>query len=115
LDTFYCWIKLRLPDEVFENLTLDCQNIIPLMFNELSSESNDNVEVAANCMVELLSISKNDEKFQPIKNLIVQNVESILGCASVAISNSDAERAEQYSRIFSAIASSHISQIIATG
>ena len=55
------------------------------MFNELSSESNDNVEVAANCMVELLSISKNDEKFQPIKNLIVQNVESILSCASVAI------------------------------
>jgi hypothetical protein len=36
---------------------------MPLILHELSSELNDNVEVAANCIVELLSISKNDEQF----------------------------------------------------
>ena len=66
-------------------------------------------------MVELLSVSKNDESFQAIKNVIVQNVDSILNCASSAIANSDVERAEQFSRIFSAIASAHTSQIVESG
>jgi len=44
---------------VFSNLTTDCINLIPLIFSELSSSNPDNVEIAANCAVELLSISIN--------------------------------------------------------
>jgi hypothetical protein len=32
VDTFFCWIKLRLPDELFVGLVHDCPNLLRLTF-----------------------------------------------------------------------------------
>ena len=85
LDAFYCWIKLRLPREVFVNITTDCANVFPLIFSELSSSNEANVEVAANCAVELLILSNNDQDFESIKQVVVANFNSLLQSASTAI------------------------------
>jgi hypothetical protein len=100
---------------VFSNITTDCANVFPLIFSELNASSIDNVEVAANCAVELLSLSLNDESFVQIKSIIAGNVDSLLASASVAINKNDVECAEQLSRVFSQLALAHSSQIIATG
>lgn len=90
-------------------------NLIPLIFSELSSANVDNVEVAANCAVELLNISLNDQEFESIKQVVVANFDSIVQSASVAMSTLDAEISEQHCRVFSQLALSHTSQIIETG
>ena len=102
---------MRLPNEVFANITTDCINLIPLIFSELSSTNVDNVEVAANCAVELLNIASNDQEFESIKQVVVANFDSLLQSASVAISTLDAEISEHHSRVFSQLALSHTSQI----
>ena len=115
LDAFYCWIKLRLPREVFLSITTDCANVFPLIFSELSSSNEDNVEVAANCAVELLQLSNNDQDFESIKQVVVANFNSLLTSASTAISTQNTENAEQHSRVFAQLAMTHASQIIETG
>jgi len=83
-----------LPEQLFENLVTDCPNILPLVFNELSSDSVDNVEIAAKCIVELLSLSRNIPIFESIKNYVAANVEKLLTSASIAIQSGDVERAD---------------------
>ena len=56
--TFTAWIKLRLPDEVFENLATDCPALLSLVFCEISSEESDNFEAASACAVELLCLAR---------------------------------------------------------
>lgn len=94
VDTFYCWIKLRLPEQLFANLTADCPHILPLVFSELASDDADNVETAAKCIVELLQLSRNIELFSPIKNYIAANVDKLIANSAVAIQRQDVERAD---------------------
>ena len=71
---------------MFLSITTDCANVFPLIFSELSSSNEDNVEVAANCAVELLQLSNNDQDFESIKQVVVANFNSLLMSASNAIS-----------------------------
>jgi hypothetical protein len=70
---------------VFVKITTDCANVFPLIFSELSSLNEANVEVAANCAVELLILSNNDQDFESIKQVVVANFNSLLQSASTAI------------------------------
>ena len=58
MDTFYAWIKLALPADVFENLLAENPAMIDMIFEELSSDEDENLQVAVNCIVELLTISR---------------------------------------------------------
>ena len=45
-ETFLAWIKLRLPSEVFKTLVANNPNLIALIFSELQSDDNENLEAA---------------------------------------------------------------------
>jgi hypothetical protein len=85
VDTFYCWVKLRLPTELFANLVADCPHLLSLVFSELASENVDNLEVATKAICELLFLSRTITEFQSIKEYIASNVDKLLASASVAI------------------------------
>jgi hypothetical protein len=77
LETFLAWIKLRLPDEVFQSLVTLCPNLLALVFQQLSSaEDDDNLQIAVNVVVELISLSRKD-KFIEIKTYVLTNVDSL--------------------------------------
>jgi hypothetical protein len=61
--TFTAWIKLRLPDEIFENLTAECPTLITLVFREIESEDSDNYEAASACAIELLCLSRTHQNW----------------------------------------------------
>ena len=72
MDTFLAWIRLALPNEVFENLLAENGALIELVFAQLSSEDHDNVKVAVDCIVELMTISQNSrKKFDGFISLVV--------------------------------------------
>lgn len=52
--TFYSWIKLKLSNEVFLNLPNDYPDLLQMVFGELKSDDLDSLEVASDCIVELL-------------------------------------------------------------
>lgn len=88
---------MRLPEKVFANLVSECPHLFPLIFDELSSESAESVEIASDCIVELLKLSQNIEKFAPIKNYIAANVDKLISSAATAISKKDIEKADLFS------------------
>lgn len=56
-DGFYCWIKLRLPDELFIGLPQDSPNLLNHLVQELANANLDNCELASRAIVELLNLS----------------------------------------------------------
>lgn len=115
LDTFFSWIKLRLPDDLFIGLVDDCPNLLRLTYEELNDANFENVEIAAKCIVELLSLSRHIESFASIKNYVAANVHLLIAAANQAIAKSDCEKAEQLTKIFSELALSYMSQILESG
>ena len=57
MDTFLAWVKLALPNEVFENLLAENGALIELVFAQLNSDDDSNLKVAVDCIVELMTIS----------------------------------------------------------
>lgn len=54
VSTFYSWIRLKLPNEVLESLGVECPELFQMVFEELKSDDIDSLEIAADCVVELL-------------------------------------------------------------
>jgi hypothetical protein len=79
---------------LFANLTTDCPSILPLVFAELASDSADNVETAAKCVVELLQLSRNIDIFAPIKNYVAARVDYLIANSALAIQRQDVDRAD---------------------
>lgn len=67
LDTFESWIRLKLPEELFENLVNDCPSLVAMVFNALHEEDSEDLTVAVNCMIELINVSQKNPKYQSIK------------------------------------------------
>ena len=75
MDTFLSWVKLSLPKEVFENMLTDNAAMINLIFEQLTSEDEDNVQVAVNCIVELLQLSRNERNnFGAFQTVVMSKV-----------------------------------------
>ena len=67
LETFESWIRLALPDELFENLIKDCPSLIAMVFNALHEEDSEDLTTAVNCMIELIIVSQKNGNYQEIK------------------------------------------------
>jgi hypothetical protein len=78
MDTFLAWIRLALPTEVFENLLSENPAMVEMIFEELNSEDDDNLQVAVNCIVELMSISRvRKNNFGSFLDVVVSRVQSL--------------------------------------
>ena len=63
LDTFESWIRLNLPEEVFENLVQDCPSLVAMVFNALHEEDSEDLKKAVDCMIELINVSQRKSKY----------------------------------------------------
>lgn len=115
LDTFESWIRLALPDEVFENLVNDCPHLIEMLFAELDSEEDDNLTTAVNCIVELISLSQKRDRYGAIKQTVISKVGDLQGHVQRVVASGDFERADQFAEIFVELARSHMGQIVDDG
>ncbi len=78
MDTFLAWIRLALPTEVFENLLSENPAMVEMIFEELNSEDDDNLQVAVNCIVELMSISRvRKNNFGSFLDVVASRVQSL--------------------------------------
>ena len=57
VEAFYYWIKLKLPDPVYEGLVKNNSELLQLVFQELENNSDENMENATNCVIELIHVS----------------------------------------------------------
>lgn len=116
MDTFLSWIKLSLPAEVIENLLAENPAMIELIFEELSSEDDDNLQVAVNCIVELITISRiRRNNFGSFLDLVVSRVQTLQEHVSKVIASGDFERADQFTEIFVELGFSNMESIIDQG
>lgn len=108
IETFYAWIKLKLPDQVFENLVSECQILMELVFQELYSSDEENLTNAVSTIVELISLSSKKKQYQSILQFVIARVESLQAHVKIVVENGDTEVAEQFSEIFAELAMSHL-------
>jgi len=54
METFLAWTRLKLPEEVFENLVADNPNLMELIFAELQSDDTELLEAASTIIIEFL-------------------------------------------------------------
>jgi hypothetical protein len=113
-ETFLAWIKLRLPDPVFQNLVNECPSLMQLIFASLSQEEDDTLQEAVNVVIELISLSRRDE-FVSIRNYVLGNIDSLQSQVVLVLQEGDAEKADMFSEVFAELALSHINQIVDQG
>lgn len=66
MQTFASWIKLALPEEILANLANDNPNLMELVFEELQSDQDENLEAATEIVIELVKLGRGKEKFKAI-------------------------------------------------
>jgi hypothetical protein len=78
IDAFYNWIKIRLPDQIFESLPTLYPSLLQLVFAELEVSKDENLEIATLCVIELLSLARKNLKFSQIKQFVISKVEHLI-------------------------------------
>ena len=66
MQTFASWIKLALPEGILANLANDNPNLMELVFEELQSDQDENLEAATEIVIELVKLGRGKEKFKAI-------------------------------------------------
>lgn len=112
VEAFYHWIKLRIPDQVIQNLPQNYPALIQLVFAELENNNDENLENATNCVIELIQLAKKKEIFSSIKQMVIEKVQLLVGRVKQAVSEKDEELGEQLMDIFVELGLGHIEQII---
>ena len=75
MDTFLAWIKLALPTEVFANLLQENSAMIELIFEQLTSDDDENLNVAVKCIVELMTVGRNTRNnFGDFSSLVMTKI-----------------------------------------
>ena len=116
MDTFLAWIKLALPNEVFANLLNENQAMIELIFEQLKSDDEENLNIAVKCVVELMIVSRvAKNNFGEFQNLVMSKVQSLNDHVQQVIQSGDFEAADQFTEIFIELAFSNMQQIIDQG
>ena len=101
MDTFLAWIRLSLPDEVFQNLLAENGAMIDLIYSQLGSEEDDNLSVAVNCIVELISFSRVAKYgMTSFQDIVMQKLSSLQEHVHRVIASGDFEKADQFTEIF---------------
>lgn len=86
IDAFYNWIKIRLPDQIFESLPTQYPSLLQLVFAELEVSKDENLEIATLCVIELLSLARKNVKFSQIKQFVISKVEHLIPKVDQAVS-----------------------------
>ena len=116
MDTFLAWVKLALPHEVFANLLTENQAMIELIFEQLKSDDEENLNIAVKCVVELMIVSRvAKNNFGEFQNLVMSKVQSLNDHVQQVIQTGDFEAADQFTEIFIELAFSNMQQIIDQG
>ena len=67
-----------MPAEVFENLLPENPAMVDLVFQQLGSEDDENVQVAVNCVVELMTIGRvKKNNFGAFLDLVMSKVQPL--------------------------------------
>ena len=78
MDTFLSWVKLSLPTEVYENMLTENVAMVDLIFQQLTSEDEDNLQVAVNCIVELMQLSRIEKNnFGAFRSVVMTKVQML--------------------------------------
>lgn len=112
VEAFYNWIRLRLPDQVFEGLTNNYPALLQLVFIELENNKDENLENATNCVIELIQLARKKEQFASIKEVVISKVEHLVTKVDQAVQEQDEELGQQLTDIFVELGTGHIQQII---
>ena len=88
MDSVYNWLKLRLPDEVFIHFTTNYPELMKLIFFELQGEY-DLMEIASNCVIELILLAKKRKEYEGIRIYIVDNIEGLQAKVKEAVDDGD--------------------------
>lgn len=112
VEAFYNWIKLRLPEAVFQTLAQSYQALLELVFQEIENNSDENMEHATSCVIELISLARKNEKFGAINDLVLSKINHLMQKVDQAVSERDEELAEQLTDIFVELGNGHLNQII---
>ena len=109
MDTFLAWIKLALPSEVFANLLSENAAMIELIFEQLKSDDEENLNIAVKCIVELMIVSRMAKNnFGDFQNLVMSKVQSLNDHVQQVIQSGDFESADQFTEIFIELAFSNM-------
>ncbi len=111
IDAFYNWIKIKLPDSLFANLTQSYPDLLQLIFAELEGEE-ESLENATNCVIELILLAKKKREFEGINTFVINHVSQLQNKVNEAVSSGDAEKGMQFQDIFVELGVSHINQIV---
>jgi hypothetical protein len=114
VEAFYHWLKLRLPDQVYEGLVPNNPQLLEIVFKELENNSDENMENATNCVIELIHVAGKKSQFAAIKDAVMANVSLLVSKVDMAVANNDEEIAEQLINIFVELGQEHVEQIIET-
>lgn len=115
VEAFYSWLKIRLPDEIFQSLTTAFPSLIQLVFTELETSKDENLENATSCVIELISLTRKNEKFSSIRDTVIKNVEHLITRVDQIVAQKDQELGEQLMDIFIELGLSHLEQIVESG
>lgn len=112
VEAFYNWLKIRLPDEIFQSLATAFPHLIQLVFTELENSKDENLENATSCVIELISLTRKNEKFSSIRDIVIKNVEHLITRVDQIVAQKDEELGEQLMDIFIELGLSHLEQIV---
>ena len=88
VDAFYNWIKLKLPDQAVSVIPTQQSQLLNLVFVELDNK-DENLEVATNCVIELIKLAKKKTEFQTIKDTVVSKIETLMHKVDLAVAERD--------------------------
>lgn len=114
VEAFYHWLKLRLPDQVYEGLVAHNPQLLELVFKELENNCDENMENATNCVIELIHVAGKKIQFAAIKEALMANVSLLVSKVDMAVAANDEEVGEQLIDIFVELGQGHIEQIVET-
>ena len=90
--------------------------MIELVFEQLTSEDEDNLNIAVKCIVELMTVSRvAKNNFGDFHNLVMSKVQPLNDHVQQVIQSGDFETADSFTEIFVELAFSNMQQIIDQG
>lgn len=111
IDAFYNWLKIKLPDEIFINITESYPDLLKLVFQELDGE-DEILENATNCIIEMILLAKRKKQFEGLINVVVNKIEKLQARVQEAVDTQDSEKGDQLCEIFVELGRSHVTHII---
>lgn len=68
------WRKVELPDDTIMNLPKSNASLMALLFNEMSSKDEDNLETAKECIVGLLRLSMKRNSYKSLNQFLTEQI-----------------------------------------